>query len=222
MIGILDLQGGIVEHLEHLERLGLAARRVKVAPDLAGLTGLILPGGESTCVGRLLRITGLDTAIRAAAADGLRLWGTCAGAILLARELRGETPHLGLIDITVERNAYGSQLDSFTGRAVVPAVAPDPLPLVFIRAPAITRVGPDVRVLLKLDGRIVAAESPAVLVTTFHPELSACVAFHAYFARRCGLRPAATAGAGPAPLAKDWSLTSWTRFLPPPGPALKR
>jgi 5'-phosphate synthase pdxT subunit len=208
MIGILDLQGGVLEHVDHLQRLGIPARRVKVAEELKGLKGLILPGGESTCLRRLLAMEGMDKAIRAAAKRGLQLWGTCAGAILIADEIVGETGILKLMDITVERNAYGSQLDSFNCEVEIPELAAEPLPLVFIRAPVIVRTGKGVRTLLEVRGKIAAAESDAALVTTFHPELSPTLAFHAYFAHKCGIRPATKTRA----IAPDWSMTSWTRL----------
>ncbi|MBN2449197.1 MAG: pyridoxal 5'-phosphate synthase glutaminase subunit PdxT [Lentisphaeria bacterium] len=188
-IGILALQGGVIEHRRHIEALGLRGRDVRYARDLDGLAGLILPGGESTCLGRLLRMTGLDRSILAAHRERrLPLWGTCAGAILLATEIAGESPHLGLVDMTVQRNAFGSQLESFRRRAQIPAVSREPVPLVFIRAPRIVRVGPSVRVLLALDGYVAAVESGGcVLATVFHPELSSSLAFHRYFAGLCGL-----------------------------------
>ncbi|MCB2264442.1 MAG: pyridoxal 5'-phosphate synthase glutaminase subunit PdxT [Candidatus Thiosymbion ectosymbiont of Robbea hypermnestra] len=186
-IGVLDLQGGVVEHLGHLAALGLSARRVKKAADLAGLTGLILPGGESTCLIRLLRRCGLDRAIRDRARAGLKLWGTCAGAILLAREVVGEATSLGLMDIRIRRNAFGSQLDSFNLTVPVPAVDPAPIPLTFIRAPKILRLGAAVSSLLEIDDYCAAAEDPDTLVTVFHPELTPSLAFHRYFAAKCGL-----------------------------------
>jgi 5'-phosphate synthase pdxT subunit len=210
-IGILDLQGGVIEHLEHLERLGVRALRVKSADEMAGLAGLIIPGGESTCLSRLLRIFGLDVAIRRGFERGLKLWGTCAGAILLARTVVGEPPHLGLVDITVERNAFGSQLDSFECLAQVPRVADGTLPLTFIRAPKIRAVGPGVEVLLRIDDYVAAAESPEALVTVFHPELTSSVAFHRYFVSKCGLGLPDTTGRR-ARAGQAWSLTSWTRY----------
>jgi 5'-phosphate synthase pdxT subunit len=150
-----------------------------------------------------MRIFGLDQAIRREFDRGLKLWGTCAGTILLAKRVLGESPHLGLIDIDVQRNAYGSQLDSFRSEALVPEVAAVPVPLTFIRAPKITRVGADVRVLLREGDVIVAAETAQALVTTFHPELTESLAFHRYFARKCGLTPdgdeAVVRAAGPKP-----------------------
>ena len=137
----------------------------------------------------------------------MKLWGTCAGAILLAGKLTGEAPHLGLIDIEVQRNGFGSQLDSFACEASVPKISPEPVPLTFIRAPKILRVGEGVEVLLRMDDFIAAAESPDVLVTVFHPELTGCLAFHRYFARKCGLHPH-----GEGDLDPSWDKTSWTRL----------
>jgi len=208
-IGILDLQGGVVEHLHHLRRLGVQATRVKREADFEGLAGLVIPGGESTCLGRLLRIYELDRVIRTRFEQGLKLWGTCAGAILLARHVVGEEPHLALVDIDVERNAFGGQLDSFNRLALVPAVAPDPIPLTFIRAPKITRLGEGMRPLLWLDGYCAAAEDDAVLVTVFHPELTPSLAFHRYFATKCGIATANDADS-------DWQPADWTRYAPLP------
>jgi len=208
MIGVLDLQGDVVEHLDHLDRLGLAARRVKEAGDLENLAGLILPGGESTCIARLMAEAGLDREIREAFQGGLKLWGTCAGAILLATTVKGERPHLGLVEMVVERNSFGSQLDSFVTQAVVPAISPEPLELVFIRAPKILEVGRGVRVLLSLEDYIAAAETDGALVTVFHPELTPSAAFHAYFAAKCGVPlPSET-----SKTIGGWSGTSWTRY----------
>lgn len=208
-IGVLDLQGGVQEHLDHLRRVGVSARPVKRTAELDGLVGLIIPGGESTCLSRLLTIFGLDVAIRQAYDHGLKLWGTCAGAILLARENIGETPFFGLIDIVVSRNAFGSQLDSFNREALAPAVAREPIPLTFIRAPKIVRTGEGVRVLLRLDDYIAAAEDDRILVTVFHPELTPSLAFHRYFARKCGLNVAGDDNAGLDP---DWTPQSWMDF----------
>jgi len=206
-IGVLDLQGGVCEHIDHLQRLGIDARPVKQEKDFDGLAGLILPGGESTCLARLLRIFAIDEIIIRGFREGMKLWGTCAGAILLAGKLTGETPHLGLIDIEVQRNGFGSQLDSFACESSVPKISPDPVPLTFIRAPKILRVGEGVEVLLRMDDFIAAAESPEVLVTVFHPELTGCLAFHRYFARKCGLHPHEEGDLDPT-----WDKTSWTRL----------
>jgi len=228
-IGILDLQGGVVEHLGHLERLGVPVTRVKEASDLDNLRGLIIPGGESTCLTRLLRRYGLGEAIRERFAAGLKLWGTCAGAILVAKRVDGEPAHLALMDIDIRRNAFGSQLESFQCCADVPAVSDYPLPLTFIRAPKITQLGDGVRSLLTLDddacrregmgGReevdatfCAAAEDSQTLVTIFHPELTANSAFHRYFCRKCGLETDTTAPQE-SPTRQP---NSWTRLAPIP------
>jgi 5'-phosphate synthase pdxT subunit len=213
-IGILDLQGGVHEHLDHLARLGIDGRRVKERDEFDGLAGLIIPGGESTCLARLLRIFELEEVLVREFGRGMKLWGTCAGAILLASEIVGGSPHLSLIDVAVERNAFGSQLDSFTCEALVPKVAPDPVPLTFIRAPKVVRVGEGVEELLRLEGYVAAAESEGVLVTVFHPELTPSLAFHRYFARKCGLPvPPAREGSAIDPL---WTDRSWVRFAAHP------
>ncbi len=209
-IGVLGLQGGVVEHLDHLGRLGLGSLPVKEASDFHGLAGLIIPGGESTCLARLLKIFALDEVIVREFHRGMKIWGTCAGAILLARSLVGEEPLLGLIDIEVERNSFGSQLESFACEALIPEIAAQPLPLTFIRAPKITKVGPGVKILLQTGDYIAAAESADVLVTIFHPELTGCISFHRYFARKCGLHPHDESKA-PA-LDPEWGSKSWTRF----------
>ncbi len=210
-IGVLDLQGGVVEHLDHLARLGLRGIPVKKEEDFAALAGLIIPGGESTCLARLLRIFGLREVILREFARGMKIWGTCAGAILLAREVIGDAPFFGLIDIRLERNSFGSQLDSFKTEADVPQVSPERMPLTFIRAPKILSAGPDVRILLALDDYIAAAENDGVLVTAFHPELTGCLAFHRYFALKCGLRPSVETF---STIDASWDMRSWTRRAP--------
>lgn len=212
-IGVLDLQGGVAEHVRHLQRLGIRSLLVKRPQELEGLAGLIIPGGESTCLGRLLKIFGLAQAIADNYGRGLKIWGTCAGTILLAKEIVGEPPVLALVDITVERNSFGSQLDSFTARASIPKISPGELPLTFIRAPKILRAGPDVEVLLEMNDFIAAAETEFALMTVFHPELTPCLAFHRYFARKCNLTPM------PEAIVPDldpaWDLTSWTALQRP-------
>jgi pyridoxal 5'-phosphate synthase pdxT subunit len=205
MIGVLDLQGDVYEHLDHLARLGVAAKPVKQAEDITGLVGMILPGGESTCLARLLRIFDIDKVIVRRFHEGMKLWGTCAGAILLAKTITGEASHLSLIDIEVVRNGFGSQLDSFTSEASIPQISPTPIPLTFIRAPKISRVGEGVDTLLRMDDFIAAAESQDVLVTVFHPELTPSLAFHRYFARKCGIQPGRDETTGDP----SWDRTSW-------------
>ncbi|MCG6862386.1 MAG: pyridoxal 5'-phosphate synthase glutaminase subunit PdxT [Chromatiaceae bacterium] len=210
-IGILDLQGGVVEHLEHLAALGVSGRRVKKTADLEGLGGLIIPGGESSCLIRLLRRYGLDREIEEGIRSGLKLWGTCAGAILLAREILGEESGLGLIDIRIQRNAFGGQLDSFNLTADIPAVDPDPIPLTFIRAPKILQLGEDVSSLLQIEDYHAAAENQDILVTVFHPELTPSLAFHRYFAGKCGISVP-----GDKKLHPDWQADSWVSYAPIP------
>jgi len=209
-IGVLDLQGGVLEHLDHLQRLGINGTRVKEPPDFMNLAGLIIPGGESTCLSRLFYLYGMAETIIREFRRGMKIWGTCAGAILLAKSVVGEAPHLGLIDIEIERNSFGSQLDSFTSEAVIPHVSSQPVPLTFIRAPKIKKSGKGVDILLRMGDYIAAAESPDVLVTVFHPELTGCLAFHRYFARKCGLEPLDDTKV-PA-IDPTWDNKSWTRF----------
>lgn len=209
VIGVLDLQGGVHEHLEHLERLGITYRKVKQAEDFTDLAGLIIPGGESSCLSRLLNIFEIKNVLLGSYHRGMKIWGTCAGAILLAREVVGETPCLNLIDIKIERNGFGSQLDSFVSEALIPAVSAQPVSLTFIRAPKIIDAGKDVNILLKIDDYIAAAESESVLVTVFHPELTGSLVFHRYFALKCGLKLADDSLDYIDPL---WNNSSWTRY----------
>jgi 5'-phosphate synthase pdxT subunit len=210
MIGVLDLQGGVVEHIDHLERLGIAAKPVKEPTHMQHLAGLIIPGGESTCMSRLMHIFGIAEVIRREFKRGMKIWGTCAGAILLAKTVVGESACLGLIDMEIKRNIFGSQLDSFSCEAAISPISPEPIPLIFIRAPMILRVGPEVNVLFRMGDSIAAAESPQVLVTVFHPELTGCVAFHRYFARKCGLHPLDESKMPSLDVA--WNNKSWTRL----------
>lgn len=186
-IGVLALQGSFAEHIEHIKLIGVQAKLIKYADELADLAGLIIPGGESTCMYRLLKQSNLDRAIRIAYTSGLKIWGTCAGAILLANNIINDM-NLTLfkfIDITIIRNAFGSQLNSFSDSAYVPVVSQKPVPLTFIRAPQISKVGPDVKILLQMENYIAAAENNQILVTIFHPELNSDLSFHQYFARKC-------------------------------------
>jgi pyridoxal 5'-phosphate synthase pdxT subunit len=208
VIGILDLQGGVHEHLEHLESLDIAYKKVKQPADFADLAGLIIPGGESSCISRLLNIFEIKDVLLQAHHNGMKIWGTCAGAILLAREVVGENPCLDLIDIAIERNGFGSQLDSFVSEALIPAISTKPIPLTFIRAPKIIATGKDVKVILKIDDYIAAAENESILVTVFHPELTGSLAFHRYFALKCGLNPARDNEDLIDPL---WNNLSWTK-----------
>ena len=188
-IGVLALQGDFAEHHRVLEGLGVEAREVRLPADLEGVAGLIIPGGESTTIGKLLVRTGLDRAVRDRVDQGMPVWGTCAGMILLSRDIGGSGSHsgepqplLGLMDLRVRRNAFGSQLDSFETVLDAPTVADHPVPAVFIRAPVIEASGPEVETIATLpDGRPVAARQGRLLATAFHPELTDDPAFHRYF-----------------------------------------
>lgn len=202
----MDIQGSVKEHAESLRRLGVMPVLVKLPEDLEGLSGLIIPGGESATIGKLLKRFSLDAAIKKRAKEGMAIWGTCAGAILLAKRLAGggvgdaggtsgvggaggeKVVNLGLMDITVERNAYGRQLDSFEtqiefdlgGGAMGRLV-----PAIFIRAPKIAEAGKNVKVLARDKGWITAAREGKFLATTFHPELSDDLCVHRYFVDMC-------------------------------------
>ncbi|MBM3134114.1 MAG: pyridoxal 5'-phosphate synthase glutaminase subunit PdxT [Chloroflexi bacterium] len=187
-IGVLALQGDFAEHLAMLRRLDVAATPVRLPAQLAGLDGLIIPGGESTTIGKLLVAYDLLAPIRQMVAAGQAVWGTCAGMILLAREAVDgipDQPLLGVMDIVVRRNAFGRQVDSFEADLPVPALGEAPLHAVFIRAPLIEQVGPGVQVLARLpesgEGRIVAVRQGNLLATAFHPELTDDLRFHQYF-----------------------------------------
>jgi 5'-phosphate synthase pdxT subunit len=178
-IGILGLQGAVREHAGSLSRLGIAARVVKRAGDLAEIDGLILPGGESTAMS-LLADGGLLERLRALAADGFPMFGTCAGMILLAKEVDGRPSEaIGAIDIAVERNASGRQVDSFEAALEVEGIGK--VPAVFIRAPYIVRSGPDVRIMARHEGTAVMAREGNVLACSFHPELTDDVRIHRHF-----------------------------------------
>lgn len=182
-IGVLALQGAFVEHLAVLARLGVPAREVRLPEHLDGLGGLIIPGGESTVIGKLMVKEGLDEAIRAFAGRGGAIWGTCAGMILLARDAGREQPLLGLLDIDVVRNAYGSQLASFEEDVALPGLGIHGLRAVFIRAPIVSRVGPGVAVeATDGQGNIVAVSRGRLLATSFHPELTDDTRLHERFA----------------------------------------
>lgn len=213
VIGVLDLQGGVHEHLEHLESLGVAYKRVKQVTDFADLAGLIIPGGESSCLARLLNIFEIKDVLLQAHRRGMKIWGTCAGAILLANKVVGENSCLNLINITIKRNSFGSQLDSFVSKALITTVSTEPIPLTFIRAPKIIDVGSGVNVLLKIDDYIAAAENENILVTVFHPELTGCLAFHRYFAMKCGLKTITNNYDYTDPLWKTWSWTKHAGIL---------
>jgi len=182
-VGVLDLQCDVSEHLAALAELGVSTRRVKRPGDLDWLDGLVIPGGESTTIGRLMQWHGLLDEVRARAAAGrLAVYGTCAGMILLAKEIEeSDQARLGLMDIAVRRNAYGRQVDSFETEVEVPSWGGPPLPAVFIRAPAVTRVWGEARVLAWLDDTPVLVEQGPLLASSFHPELTEDRRVHRYF-----------------------------------------
>jgi 5'-phosphate synthase pdxT subunit len=179
-IGVLALQGDFAEHIRMLELIGVEPVEVRLPAHLEGLSGLCLPGGESTTMRKLIDRWELRAPLLEFAATGAPLFGTCAGMIILAREIAdGDEPVLPLLDVTVRRNAFGRQLDSFEGDLAVPIVGDLPVHAVFIRAPIIERVGPGVDVLARLDdGRIVAVRERNVVATAFHPELAGEPRFH--------------------------------------------
>lgn len=181
--GVLALQGDFAEHIAVLERLGVDAVEVRLPGQLDDLDALIIPGGESTTISRLIHQWGLLEPVRRRALEGMAVWGTCAGAILLAERTDDlDREGLQLMDITVERNAFGRQVDSFEVALAVPALGPEPFPAVFIRAPRITQVGPKAETLARLsDGTVVAARQERLLATAFHPELTGDLRFHQYF-----------------------------------------
>jgi 5'-phosphate synthase pdxT subunit len=179
-IGVLAVQGDFAEHVKALASIGVEPVEVRLPEHLVGVSGLVLPGGESTAMRRLIDRWGLREPILELAASGAPLFGTCAGMIVLAREIAGgEPPILPLLDVAVQRNAFGRQLDSFETEVAVPILGDQAVHGVFIRAPVVERVGPDVDVLARLDnGRIVAVRERNILATAFHPELAGDTRFH--------------------------------------------
>jgi len=181
-IGVLAIQGDFAMHAQMLDRIAAPWKLVKHAAELEGVSGLIMPGGESTTMLKFFANEDMGAAIRDFAAKGKPVFGTCAGAILLAKEvLNPSQERLGLLDITIERNAYGRQVDSSVRLGECPELSPRPLEMVFIRAPIIRRVGEGVRVLGRCDGLPVLVEQGNILAATFHPELTEDEAVHQYF-----------------------------------------
>jgi 5'-phosphate synthase pdxT subunit len=181
-VGVLSLQGGVIEHLNQIKSLGHIGVQVKKEEDLNDIDAIILPGGESTTIGKLLNVTGLIEPLKEKIKNGLPTWGTCAGMILLANEIDGqESKHLQLMDIKVRRNAFGTQIDSFKTQKVIDEVSHEEMELVFIRAPYITELKENVEILCKVDNKIVAAKQDNIIVTSFHPELTNDLRFLRYF-----------------------------------------
>lgn len=183
-IGVLALQGSVVEHINSLNRIdGVIPCEIKQLQDLKGISGIILPGGESTTIGKLLRDFGLFAPIAERIKNGMPAWGTCAGMILMAKKLVDDSQvHLGVMDISVRRNAYGSQLDSFTTKAFISDVSKDEIPLVFIRAPWVEKAQDNVNIMCTVNGKIVAVRQDNMIATSFHSELTQDISFHKYFA----------------------------------------
>ncbi len=196
-VGVLALQGDFLEHKGMLRGLGAQPVEVRLPGQLDGLDALIIPGGESTTIGKLAVSYGLLEPLREFARQK-PVWGTCAGMIMLARDIGRDQPLLGLMNITVNRNAFGRQVDSFETDLDVPALGPEPFRALFIRAPLVTAVGDGVEVLARLDGSsIVAVRQGHWLATAFHPELTGDSRFHRYFLRDVAALPLAERGSSP-------------------------
>ncbi len=181
-VGVLALQGDFEEHLLALKRMGVDASLVKDEEELKRVDALVIPGGESTTIGTLLSRYGLASKIAERARDGMPVLGTCAGMILLAKRVENwQQPLLGLMDITVRRNAFGRQKDSFETLLNIPALGEEPVRAIFIRAPLITEASPEVEILCKLDEGIVLARQGRLLACAFHPELTDDPRLYKYF-----------------------------------------
>ena len=185
-IGLLALQGAFREHGAIMRELGCEVREVRQKKHLAGIDALIIPGGESTTIGKLLTDLDMLEETRAMIAGGLPVYGSCAGLILLCKTIAdSEQPRIGLLDATVRRNAFGRQVDSFECPLPVPALGAEPFPAVFIRAPLIEAAGKDVEIMAEVEMggamRPVAARQKNILATAFHPELTRDMRFHEYF-----------------------------------------
>ena len=203
-IGVLAVQGAFREHLATLAAIGVEGVAVRLPADLDDVAGLILPGGESTTMRQLIERWGLREPILALARSGAPIFGTCAGMIILSTQIvGGEEPVLPLLHVLVERNGFGRQLDSFETQLAVPVLGDTPVHAIFIRAPIIEEVGPDVDVLARLeDGRIVAVREKNVIATAFHPELTGETRFHRLVATMAAEHadPAEGSGRRPHPI----------------------
>jgi len=181
-VGVLSLQGAVEEHLKMIKRCGFEGIKVKTVEDLEKVDRLIIPGGESTTIGKLAKIYGLDQEINKRGREGMPIFGTCAGMILLANKVVGnEQVRFKLIDIEVERNAFGRQVDSFEADLNIENFKGKPFRAVFIRAPYIKKIGRGVKILAKFKGKIVMAREKNILVSSFHPELNDDLRIHKYF-----------------------------------------
>lgn len=189
-VGVLALQGAFREHILALRALGASPREVRQVGDLAGIEAMIIPGGESTTMGKLLVELDILAPLRTMLAGGMPVYGTCAGLILLCREIEGsQQPRIGLLDAIVRRNAFGRQVDSFEADLDIPVLGSSPYPAVFIRAPVILEVGNNVEVLAEVTQadkkRPVAVRQNNMLATSFHPELTPDTRMHGYFLSMC-------------------------------------
>ncbi len=186
-IAVVAMQGDSEKHLQTLTRLGAEAYPARLPKDIERADGIVLPGGESTTIGKLMARYGLDEALQDAARNGTPIYGTCAGLILLARAIaegtgeRGGQPTLGLLDVTVARNAFGRQIDSFEAQVDVPVLGAEPLQAVFIRAPYVVEAGPGVETLATYDGKTVFVRQGPILGSAFHPEMTDDDRAHQYF-----------------------------------------
>jgi 5'-phosphate synthase pdxT subunit len=204
VVGVLALQGDFREHRVVLEKLGARTYEVRRAADLSGLHGLVIPGGESTTIHKLMAAYDMVGPVKAFAAGGGVVYGTCAGLITVARDtVEGEPPTLGLMDIVARRNAFGRQVRSFEADLDVSGIEGGPVRAVFIRAPWVESAGPCVDVLAEWDGHIVAAREGDVLVTAFHPELTDDTRLHELFIQMIRRRQGAAAAPGQAPAGCD-------------------
>lgn len=182
-VGVLALQGTFIEHINSLRQLGVDAPPIRLPSELRTLDGLVIPGGESTTMLRLMESFELIEPVREMAQDGLPIWGTCAGMILLAKDVSNyEMETLGLMNAKVRRNAFGSQVDSFEADLEIPLIGEEPFHAVFIRAPIIEQATPHVEILSRLpDSTIVAIRQNRLLACAFHPEFTDDLRFHSYF-----------------------------------------
>jgi len=187
-IGVLDIQGSVEEHFQALKNCGVFPVLVKTTDDLKKISGLIIPGGESTTISKLLDRFGLKNEIIKKVQKGMPAWGTCAGAILLAKKIteNSKVTNLNLMDIEISRNAYGRQLDSFETEIVFDfGNKKEKIPAVFIRAPRIIKFSKNTKILSRYNNDIVAAKEGGLLVTTFHPEMTSNLRVHEYFLDMC-------------------------------------
>lgn len=189
VVGVLGLQGDFREHVWALQKLHVETILVKTVEDLKRVKGLIIPGGESTTIGRLARLTGIADELKKRVSEGMPVYGTCAGMILLAKRI-ANYPHqysFGLMDITVERNAYGRQVESFEAELNIPGIG-DKFKAIFIRAPKIVELGETVEVLARHEGTPVLVQQENLLASSFHPELGDDLRIHKYFLRMVGVK----------------------------------